>query len=109
MFSWPKVIPGSASVRPSYMCRSEPQIAVEVIRTITSVGAWMAGSSTSSTATSYGPLYTTAFMNPSLLRYRGHSGADFFDNPHVFVAKGDTRLGISTALIHVQVRTADSS
>src|SRR5699024_12371293 len=43
------------------------------------------------------------------LRYRGHSGADFFDNPHVFVAKGDTRLGISTALIHVQVRTADSS
>src|SRR5699024_6030350 len=43
------------------------------------------------------------------LRYRGHSGANFFDNPHVFVAKGDTRLGISTALIHVQVRTADSS
>ncbi|MGX1094196.1 hypothetical protein RKD47_004877 [Streptomyces albogriseolus] len=62
MFSWPKVMPGSAAVRPSYMCRSDPQIAVEVTRTITSFGCWIVGFSTSSTATSNGPLYTTAFM-----------------------------------------------
>lgn len=29
MFSWPKIKSGSAGVRPSYMCRSEPQMLVE--------------------------------------------------------------------------------
>ena len=56
MFSWPKTMPGSAAVRPSYMCRSEPQIAVEVTRTITSFGCSMPRFSTSSTATLNGPL-----------------------------------------------------
>jgi hypothetical protein len=30
-FSWPSTRPGSISVRPSYMCRSEPQILVRMI------------------------------------------------------------------------------
>jgi hypothetical protein len=51
MGSWPNTSPGSASVRPSYMCRSLPQTAAEVIRTMTSVGSWMAASSTLSTPT----------------------------------------------------------
>jgi hypothetical protein len=36
----------------SYRCRSEPQIPVEVISTITSVASWIVGSGTVSTRTS---------------------------------------------------------
>jgi hypothetical protein len=43
--------PGSAPVRPSYICRSAPQIALEVIRIRASVGFSMTASSTSRTAT----------------------------------------------------------
>ena len=51
MFSWPRTLPSSTAVRPSYMCRSEPQMLVVVIRTIASVGSSIVGSGTSSTAT----------------------------------------------------------
>jgi hypothetical protein len=54
-FSCPNVRPGSKSVRPSYMCRSEPQMFVVVIRTIASDGRSIRASSTSVTATSRGP------------------------------------------------------
>ena len=53
-FSCPNTMPGSAAVRPSYMCRSLPQMQAEVIRTIASSGCSMRGSGTSSTATSNG-------------------------------------------------------
>ena len=56
MFSWPSTLPSSTLVRPSYMCRSDPQMLVVVIRTTASVGAWIVASGTSSTATSNGPL-----------------------------------------------------
>ena len=36
-------MPGSAAVRPSYMCRSEPQMQLEVILTITSFGCFYLG------------------------------------------------------------------
>src|SRR6201996_4498935 len=65
-FSWPKIRPCSKSVRPSYMCRSEPQMLVLVIRTSASVGFSMRASGTSSTLTLRGPWYTTAFMGDLL-------------------------------------------
>ena len=46
----------------SYRCRSEPQMAVEVIRTIASVGSSIRGSGTSSTRTSRLPCQVSAFM-----------------------------------------------
>ena len=49
-------MPGSAPVRPSFMCRSDPQMHVDVIRIRTSVGSWILASSTSSTSTLYGSL-----------------------------------------------------
>ncbi len=55
MFSWPKTVPSSTLVRPSYMCRSEPQMLVVVMRTMASSGVSMRGSGTSSTATENGP------------------------------------------------------
>ncbi len=55
MFSWPKTVPSSTLVRPSYMWRSEPQMLVVVMRTIASRGVSIRGSGTSSTATEYGP------------------------------------------------------
>ena len=54
MFSWPKTIPGSAAVRPSYMWRSDPQIHDDVILTMASFGWSIFGSGTLSTATSNG-------------------------------------------------------
>ena len=48
--------------RTPYKCRSEPQIAVEVSRTIASVGCSIFGSGTSSTRTSLVPCQTTAFI-----------------------------------------------
>jgi hypothetical protein len=38
-FSWPKIVPGSVGVRPSYMCRSLPQIAAVVSRSTASVAS----------------------------------------------------------------------
>src|SRR4051794_32107354 len=61
MFSWPNQRPVSKSVRPSYMCRSDPQMFVVVMRTSTSVGRSMRASGTSFTLTWRGPSYTTAF------------------------------------------------
>ncbi len=55
-FSWPRMRPGSMSVRPSYMCRSEPQMLVLVILTSTSVARSMVASGMSMTWTSRGPL-----------------------------------------------------
>ena len=60
MFSWPSTLPTSTFVRPSYMCRSDPQMFAVVIRTTASPGASIRASGTSSTATVKGPLYTTA-------------------------------------------------
>ncbi len=59
--SWPRTSPLSMygpSTR--YRCRSEPQIAVEVIRTIASVGSWMVGSGTVSTDTFSVPCQVSA-------------------------------------------------
>src|ERR1700761_7126985 len=64
-FSWPNTWPSSKSVRPSYMCRSEPQILVAVIRTSASVGFSILASGTSSTLTLRAPWYTTAFTRIS--------------------------------------------
>src|SRR6202012_4216631 len=64
-FSWPKTRPSLKSVRPSYMCRSEPQMLVAVIRTSASVGFSILASGTSSTLTLRGPWYTTAFTRIS--------------------------------------------
>src|ERR1700733_8844994 len=55
-------MPGSRLVRPSYMCRSDPQILVVVIFTSTSVGCSILASGTSLTTTSRGPSYTSAFI-----------------------------------------------
>src|SRR5687767_4166676 len=46
----------------SYRCRSEPQIAVDVIRTIASVGSWILGSGTVSTDTLDVPCQVSARM-----------------------------------------------
>ena len=60
--SWPRMSPAVMyGPSTSYRCRSEPQIAVEVILTIASVGSWMVGSGTSSTRTSRLPCQVTAF------------------------------------------------
>src|SRR5215203_5612504 len=63
-FSCPNQRPVSKSVRPSYMCRSEPQMFADVISTRTSVGFSIFASGTSLTLTCPGPSYTTAFMLP---------------------------------------------
>ncbi len=62
MFSWPITIPGFASVRPSSMCRSLPQIPLEVIRITASVGLSTRAFSTSSTFTFLPSCNTTACM-----------------------------------------------
>src|SRR5215211_9274149 len=46
----------------SYRCRSEPQIPLDVIRTMASVGSSIRGSGTSSTRTSRLPCQVTAFI-----------------------------------------------
>src|SRR3954451_6546146 len=66
-FSCPNQRPGSKSVRPSYMCRSEPQMFADVILTRTSVARSIRASGTSLTLTCRGPSYTTAFMLPPFL------------------------------------------
>src|SRR4051794_38069729 len=52
------------------MCRSEPQMFADVIRTSTSVGRSIRASGTSLTLTFRGPSYTTAFMLPPRLGLR---------------------------------------
>ena len=65
--SWPMMSPLSMNgVSTSYRCRSEPQIADEVIRTIASVGSWITGSGTSSTLTVRFACQVKAFMRPPL-------------------------------------------
>ena len=61
--SWPRMSPLSMYMpSTSYRCRSEPQIAVEVIRTIASVGSWILGSGTVSTDTFAVPCQVKALM-----------------------------------------------
>src|SRR4051812_201990 len=56
MNSWPRTSPLCISgIYPSYKCKSEPQMAVEVTLTIASRGSSIRGSGTSSTRTSYRP------------------------------------------------------
>ena len=58
----------------SYRCRSEPQIAVDVIFTIASVGCSMIGSGTSSTVTFRLPCQVSAFIaTPSIVVRKGQS------------------------------------
>src|SRR5215218_7900254 len=65
MNSCPKVIPTRVSgIMPWYRCRSEPQIAPSVTRTIASFGCSIGGTSFSSTRTLYGPRYTIALIAP---------------------------------------------
>ena len=55
--SWPRIVPGlQVATSPLRMCRSVPQIVVLVIRTIASVGTWMAGLGRSSSFFWPGPL-----------------------------------------------------
>ena len=64
--SWPRMSPFSRNgPNSSYRCRSEPQIAVEVMRTIASVGCSSFGSGTASTRTSRFPCQVTAFITAS--------------------------------------------
>src|SRR4051812_1143808 len=52
MNSWPRISPGSiVGTYPSYRCRSEPQIAVELTRTMASCLFRIEGSGTSRTST----------------------------------------------------------
>ena len=51
MFSWPRTLPSSTAVRPSYMCRSDPQMLVVVMRTTASSGPSTFASGTSVTST----------------------------------------------------------
>src|SRR5215210_3106580 len=59
--SWPSTSPSSMNgPMTSYRCRSEPQMPVEVIRTIASVGSRIEGSGTVSTRTSRFPCHVSA-------------------------------------------------
>ena len=61
--SWPSTSPRSMKgPNSSYRCRSEPQIALDVILTIASVGSWMIGSGTSSTETLRLPCQVSALI-----------------------------------------------
>ena len=65
--SWPRTSPLSRYMpSTSYRCRSEPQIAVEVIRTIASVGSWIFGSGTVSTDTFAVPCQVRALISSCL-------------------------------------------
>src|SRR6478752_6880553 len=61
--SCPRMSPGFMNApRVSYRCRSDPQMLVEVIRTMASVGFSILGSGTSSTETFRLPCHVTAFI-----------------------------------------------
>jgi len=67
MNSWPKVVPTRVSgIIPWSRCRSEPQIAVSVTRTIASLGCSIRGMALPSTRTLYGPRYTIACKGAAL-------------------------------------------
>src|SRR5687768_5112488 len=67
--SWPRTSPSSRNgPRTPYRCRSEPQIAVDVMRTIASVGCSMRGSGTVSTRTSSTPCHVNARMGHGVPR-----------------------------------------
>ena len=61
--SCPRMSPACMNApRVSYRCRSDPQMLVEVIRTMASVGRSIRGSGTSSTDTLRLPCHVTALM-----------------------------------------------
>src|SRR4051812_5579513 len=61
--SWPRMSPGPMKApSTSYRCRSEPQMPLDVTRTIASVGCSIVGSGTSSTRTSCVPCQVNAFI-----------------------------------------------
>ena len=63
MNSWPRMSPAAIDgMKPSYRCRSDPQMAVEVTRTMASRGLRILGSGTCSTRTSCVPYQHSAFM-----------------------------------------------
>src|SRR5215218_3921332 len=67
MNSWPRMSPGiMAGTYACSRCRSEPQIAVDVIFTIASRALMIFGSGTSSTWTVFGPFQHVAFIVISL-------------------------------------------
>jgi hypothetical protein len=62
--SWPMMSPGVMYMpSTSYRCRSEPQMAVDVIRTIASVDSSIRGSGTVSTETLPVPCQVTALID----------------------------------------------
>src|SRR3954469_16193634 len=64
--SCPRMSPGFMNgTNPSTRCRSDPQMQVEVIRTMASRPLRIVGSGTSSTFTLYGAHQTNAFMTGS--------------------------------------------
>src|SRR3954468_9745860 len=86
--SCPNVVPTRVSgIIPWYRCRSDPQIAASVTRTIASPGCSIAGTSFSSTRILYGPRYTiartappsdgpSAYPGPPRLTHRGRAACD---------------------------------
>jgi len=69
MPSCPRIVPGFISVTvPRTKCRSVPQMALAVSRTIASVGSSIFGSFTSSRPMSPTPFHTTAFIKDLLRR-----------------------------------------
>ena len=63
MNSWPRMSPAfMVGMNPSYRCRSDPQMAVLVIRMMASRGLRIFGSGTRSTATSFLPRQQSARM-----------------------------------------------
>src|SRR5918994_5144549 len=63
MNSWPRMSPFSTvGIYPSTRCRSEPQMAVEEMRTIASRALRICGSGTVSTLTVFRPIQTVAFI-----------------------------------------------
>src|SRR4051812_37160017 len=68
MNSWPRMSPlRIVGMYPSYRCRSDPQMHVDVIRTIASRGLRIVGSGTLSTLTFRVPHQVTAFMTGLLI------------------------------------------
>ncbi len=66
MNSWPRMSPLSmVGMKPSYRCRSEPQIADEVMRMIASRAFRILGSGTVRTSTVLRPIQQLAFMGSS--------------------------------------------
>ena len=102
MNSCPKVMPTRVSgIIPWYRCRSEPQIAASVTRTIASFGCSIGGISFSSTRTLYGPRYTIARNTASLSRPRRTQslGAEHIsrDRPESLATSGAVTIPVRTS------------